>query len=57
MFVSLGRFYTGNFSFGVVVGLLNSKCPEQDCADESKHGAHRQYIQLQGKVHGRCLPC
>lgn len=42
--------------FGVV-GLLNSECPQQDRAYESKHGAHSQHIELQGKVHGRCLPC
>jgi hypothetical protein len=40
------------FLFGVVVGLLNSECPQQDRANESKHGAHSQHIELQGKVHG-----
>jgi hypothetical protein len=38
--------------FGVVVGLLNSECPQQDRAYESKYGAHSQHIELQGKVHG-----
>jgi hypothetical protein len=38
--------------FGVVVGLLNSECPQQDRANESKYGAHSQHIELQGKVHG-----
>ena len=38
--------------FGVVVGLLNSECPQQYRAYESKHGAHSQHIELQGKVHG-----
>ena len=36
----------------VIVGLLNSECPQQNCADENEYGAYRQYIQLQGKVHG-----
>lgn len=54
---SLDRFYTGNFWFGVVVGLLNSECAQQNCADEYKYGTYRQCIQPQGKVHGRCLPC
>jgi len=38
--------------FGVVVGLLNSECPQQYGAYESKYGAHGQHIELQGKVHG-----
>jgi len=38
--------------FGVVVGLLNSECPQQDRAYESKYGADSQHIELQGKVHG-----
>jgi hypothetical protein len=38
---------------GVVVGLLNSECPQQHGADENEYGAYRQYIQPQGKVHGR----
>ena len=37
---------------GVVVGLLNSECPQQYGAYESKYGAHSQHIELQGKVHG-----
>jgi hypothetical protein len=37
---------------GVVVGLLNSECPQQDRAYESKYGADSQHIELQGKVHG-----
>jgi hypothetical protein len=41
----------------VVVGLLNSECPQQNRADESEHGAHGEHIQSQGKVHGSCLPC
>jgi hypothetical protein len=49
---TIGRFHTGNFWFGVVVGRLNSKCPQQDRADESEHGAHSEHIQSQGKVHG-----
>ncbi|HZP69574.1 MAG TPA: hypothetical protein VFB29_06470 [Pseudolabrys sp.] len=40
------------FIVGVVVGLLNSECPQQNRAYESKHGAYRQHIELQGKVHG-----
>ena len=36
---------------GVVVGLLNSECPQQDRAYESKYGAYSQHIELQGKVH------
>ncbi|HET8973443.1 MAG TPA: hypothetical protein VFN63_09165 [Pseudolabrys sp.] len=38
--------------FGVVVGLLNSECSQQDRAYESKYGADGQHIELQGKVHG-----
>jgi hypothetical protein len=38
--------------FGVVVGLRNSECPQQDRAYESKYGADSQHIELQGKVHG-----
>jgi len=38
--------------FGVVVGLLNSECPQQNRAYESKYGADSQHIELQGKVHG-----
>jgi hypothetical protein len=41
-----------HYWFGVVVGLLNSECPQQDRADENEHGAHSEYIQSQGKVHG-----
>ena len=37
---------------GVVVGLLNSECSQQDRADENEHGAHSEYIHSQGKVHG-----
>ena len=36
---------------GVVVGLLNSECSQNNRADENKRGEHRQYIQSQGKVH------
>jgi len=38
--------------FGVVVGLLNSECSEQNRANENKDGAYSQHIELQGKVHG-----
>jgi hypothetical protein len=38
--------------FGLVVGLLNSECSQQDRAYESKYSAHSQHIELQGKVHG-----
>jgi hypothetical protein len=38
--------------FGVVVGLLNSECSQQDRAYERKYGADGQHIELQGKVHG-----
>ena len=48
----IGRFHTGNDWFGFVAGLLNSECPEQDRADESKHGAYSEHIPLQGKLHG-----
>jgi hypothetical protein len=34
----------------------NSERTQQDGADKPKHGAHRQYIELQGKVHVRS-PC
>jgi hypothetical protein len=34
-----------------IVGHPNSKCTEQNGADEKKYGAHREYIELQGKVH------
>jgi len=37
---------------GFVVGLLNSERTQQNGADEDEHGAHRQHIQSQGKVHG-----
>jgi hypothetical protein len=36
-----------------VVDQPNSKCAEQYCANEQKHSAHRQHIELQGKVHVR----
>ena len=49
---TLGRFHTDKFWFGFVVSLLNSECPQQDRADESKHGAYGEHIQSQGKVHG-----
>jgi hypothetical protein len=47
----------GDYSaFGVVVGLFpNSESSQQDGADEKEHGAHRQDIEPQGKVHVRCL--
>ncbi|MGH6788414.1 MAG: hypothetical protein ACRECC_01890, partial [Pseudolabrys sp.] len=44
------------FVVGVVVGLVNSERTQQNGADENKHSAHSQHIQLQGKVHGMCLP-
>jgi hypothetical protein len=42
---------------------LNSECSQQNHANENKHGAYRQHIELQGKVIGlddpkhRNLPC
>jgi len=48
-------FYTGNYWLGVVVGLLNLECPQQNRANENEHGAHGahgEHIQSQGKVHG-----
>jgi len=33
----------------------NSEGSQQDRADKKKHGAHRQDIELQGKVHVSCL--
>jgi hypothetical protein len=36
---------------GVVLGCPNSKRTQQNGADESKHGTHRQNIEPQGKVH------
>jgi hypothetical protein len=33
-------------------GLLNSECSQQNRADEYKHGAYRQHIEIQGKVIG-----
>jgi hypothetical protein len=34
-----------------VVGHPNSKCTEQNGANEKKSGAYREHIELQGKVH------
>jgi hypothetical protein len=48
---TFGRFHTDKFWFGFVVSLLNSEYPQQDRADESKHGAYGEHIQSQGKVH------
>jgi hypothetical protein len=47
----------GDYSaFGVMVGLFpNSEGSQQDRADKKEHGAHRQDIELQGKVHVSCL--
>jgi hypothetical protein len=39
--------------YGVVVGLLNSECSQQNSANKNKRGAQSQHIQFQGKVHGR----
>ena len=39
--------------FGLVVGLLNSECSQQNGANKNEHGAHSQHIQSQGTVHGR----
>jgi hypothetical protein len=43
------------FADGVIitraVGHPNSKCTEQNGANEKKYGAHREHIELQGKVH------
>jgi hypothetical protein len=36
-FTGLARLYW----FGVVVGRLNSECPQQNRANENEHGAHR----------------
>jgi hypothetical protein len=36
----------------VVVGLLNSESSQQNHANENKHGAYRQHIEIQGKVIG-----
>ena len=36
-----------------IVGRLNSECSQQNSADKNKRGAHSQYIQSQGSVHGR----
>jgi hypothetical protein len=36
-FTGLTRLYW----FGVVVGRLNSECPQQNRANENEHGAHR----------------
>ena len=47
--------FTRHYWFGVVVGLLNSEYPQQNRANENKHGAYRQHIELQGKVHGVSL--
>jgi hypothetical protein len=53
---SSAGFTTGISWFGVVVGRLNSECPQQNRADEDEHGAHGKHIPFQGKVHGS-LPC
>jgi hypothetical protein len=42
--------FTRHYWFGVVVGLLNSECSQQNRANENKHGANRQHIEIQGKV-------
>jgi hypothetical protein len=34
---------------------LNSEYPKQNRANENKHSAYRQHIELQGKVHGASL--
>ena len=39
--------------YGLVVGLLNSECSQQNSANKNKRGAHSQNIQSQGTVHGR----
>ncbi|MBI3703079.1 MAG: hypothetical protein HY244_04310 [Rhizobiales bacterium] len=36
---------------------MNSECTQQDRADENEYGAHCQYFESQGKLHGSCLPC
>jgi hypothetical protein len=41
----------------VIVGRLNSERSQQNSANKNKRGAHSQYIQSQGSVHGACLPC
>jgi hypothetical protein len=35
--------------------VSNSESPQQNGANEQKHGAHRQDIEPQGEVHVRCL--
>jgi hypothetical protein len=41
-----------NYWLGVVVGRLNSECPQQDRANENEHGAYSKHFWSQGKVHG-----
>ena len=42
------------WAYGVVVVLFSkSECTQQDGGDEQEHGAHRQHIEPQGKVHVR----
>ncbi|MGP0094127.1 MAG: hypothetical protein ACLPKB_29900, partial [Xanthobacteraceae bacterium] len=38
-------------AYGMPFGRLNSERSQQDGAQEHEHGAHRQQIEVQGKVH------
>jgi hypothetical protein len=40
-------------AYGSAVGRLNSEGSQQDGAQEHEHGAHRQQIEVQGKVHAK----
>ena len=51
-FVSLLQVQTKFFLAVKVVGLLNSECSQQNRANENKHGAYRQHIEIQGTVIG-----
>jgi hypothetical protein len=41
----------GDLESAVVLGYPNSERTQQNGADKSKHGTHRQNIEPQGKVH------
>ena len=63
MFVHFGHF-PANVSLllnyrqgvGVVVGLPELECADQDGADEGERHAYDQHIQLHGKVRGHVAP-
>jgi hypothetical protein len=40
----------------LALDFRNSKRPQQDRAKEHENGAHRQYIELQSKVHSSSPP-